>query len=245
MEHLKRFLRPVTWGVLIAMVAEVLVSLIRLVSNAEWIGSVSRADQGVSGVFGLAEAAVLTALVIATVLFGPRDGRSVPLAAAATILVAFGTVAGLVMLIVAVVGSGAGGTIARVLELIGGATDVALKALAAWLLLHAWRASKERIVVPEAEQAAEIEPRQTEPEPGGPATVWAADEAVGVAWRRAADAAAGAPVSGSGVPESAAEPDAQDGPAIVRGGESDPAPRTAAQRWDPADDVTRRDRPTP
>ncbi|HET7723902.1 MAG TPA: hypothetical protein VFK68_04635 [Propionibacteriaceae bacterium] len=180
--------------------------------------------RGVSGLYGLVDALVLTVLALSCVLVSPRTRHAEQLTLAAAILLWLGAVVGLVFLVISLVGAGEG-SLSRILESIGGLTDIALRALMGYALVLGRRvamapADEVRAAEPAAPATGtEVEPAQevTGEISGRPA--WHADEAAGVVWRSAADAASGAPAGTYG----------------------SASPRSGPPVWDPSGDVTRKD----
>ncbi|MBI4899846.1 MAG: hypothetical protein HY829_05150 [Actinobacteria bacterium] len=181
--------------------------------------------RGVSGLYGLVDALVLTVLALACVLVSPPTRHAKQLTLAASVLLWLGAVAGLVFLVVSLVGAGEN-SLSRILESIGGLTDVVLRALMGYGLLLGWRLASAPPAAPDA--AVSGAPEETAQEMVGaggeearsPAPVWRPDDATGVVWRSAADAAGGAPAGTYG----------------------STSPRSGPPVWDPAADVTRHDR---
>jgi hypothetical protein len=215
--------------------------------------------RGVSGLYGLVDALVLTVLALSCVLVGPRTRHAEQLTLAAALLLWLGTVVGVVFLVVSLLAAGES-SVSRVLESIGGLTDVALRVLMGYVLLLARRVAATPEPLAGARAAAPAP--EEEPEPvDEPSTrpIWQPDEATGVVWRSASEAASGAAAgtyASSGgswdVPQEAAElppvrpamSDHPSSPRIAGSHPSPPAPRTGPPIWDPAADVTRRDRET-
>jgi hypothetical protein len=180
--------------------------------------------RGVSGLYGLVDALVLTVLALACVLVSPPTRHAKHLTLAAAVLLWLGAVAGLVFLVVSLVGTGEN-SLSRILESIGGLTDIALRALMGYALLLGWRLASAPPAPPvaavsEVAEAAEEITEGPAGETASPAPVWRPDEATGVVWRSAADAAGGAPAGTYG----------------------STSPRSGPPVWDPAADVTRQDR---
>ncbi len=181
--------------------------------------------RGVSGLYGLVDALVLTVLALACVLVNPPTRHATQLTLAATVLLWLGAVVGLLFLAVSLFGA-AEGSLSRILESVGGLTDVALRALMGYALLLGYRVA---VAAPAASMPAPLEeavartdepPAGEVPQEGHPSLpVWRPDEATGVVWRSAADAARG----------------------VAAGTYDAMAPRPGPPVWDPAADVTRKD----
>jgi len=213
--------------------------------------------RGVSGLYGLVEALVLTVLALACVLVTPKTRHAEQLTLAAAILLWLGAVVGLVFLAVSLVAAGEG-SLSRILESIGGLTDIALRALMGYVLLLAHRVAIAPAPVTEAASTTPTPPISTAP-PDEPSSrpIWQPDEATGVVWRSASEAASGAAAGTYGssggswdVPQEAAElppvrqavSDQPTSPRIIGPDSAPPAPRSGLPSWDPAADVPRRDR---
>ena len=213
--------------------------------------------RGVSGLYGLVDGLVLTVVALSCVLVTPKTRHAEQLTLAAALLLWLGAVVGLVFLVVSLLAAGEG-SLSRILESIGGLTDIALRGLMGYVLVLARRVART--------SALPLEAAPTTPEPavepeaqdeGSSRPIWQPDEATGVVWRSASEAASGAPAgtySASGrswdVPQEAAElppaekavSDQPTSPRIVRTDSMPPTPRSGPPTWDPAADVTRRDR---
>lgn len=211
--------------------------------------------QGISGLYGLVDALVLTVLALACVLVGPQTRHARQLTLVASLLLWFGAAVGLVFLVVSLLAAGEG-SLSRILESIGGLTDIALRALMGYVLLLGRRVAEGSAPTPGAAPATPAAPEVTEP-PVQEATsrpIWQPDEATGVVWRSASDAASGAAAgtyTSSGgswdVPQEAAElppvrqtmSDQPTSPRIIGSHSTQSPPRSGPPSWDPAADVTR------
>jgi len=256
-DRIKGFREPATVIALVVVVAGIAITSGRIVSGSQDLplGQVLR---GVSGLYGLVDALVLTVLALACVLVRPQTRHAVQVTLAAAALIWLGAVVGLVFLGVSLFAGGEG-SIARVLESIGGLTDIALRAMMGYALVLARRVALESADQP----AAPAVPVPLEPVPvdAPRRPTWQSDEATGVVWRSAADAAIGVAAGTYGTagrgwdvdPQVSAPPEVQEttelatpeGPRIVLPGETPTAPRSGPPRWDPAADVTRQDRQSP
>ncbi|MHB1008941.1 MAG: hypothetical protein ACYC1E_06860 [Propionibacteriaceae bacterium] len=180
--------------------------------------------RGVSGLYGLVDALVLTVLALACVLVTPRTRHAEQLTLSAAILVWLGAVVGLVFLVVSLVGAGEG-SLSQILESIGGLTDIALRALMGYALVLGRRVAAAPdtppVVPPSDATVAGAEPGPAEGAVADPGALpaWHPDEAAGVVWRSAADAARGAPA----------------------GSQGSASPRSGPPVWDPTSDVTRKE----
>lgn len=187
--------------------------------------------RGVSGLYGLVDALVLTVLALACVLVSPPTRHAEQLTVSAAILLWLGAAVGLAFLVVSLVGTGEG-SLSRILESIGGLTDIALRALMGYALVLGRRVAAAPGTPPVA--AASVA-TVAGPDPGpadgaradpGALPAWHPDEAAGVVWRSAADAASGAPAGTYG-PASA-------------GTQGSSSARSGPPLWDPTGDVTRK-----
>lgn len=204
-ENLKRFRETLTLIVMVAMVANMVVSVVRLVIALSAQGeTVPAAFQDIANSFmNLSLVVMLGAMVLACLFIQPRTRFAVTLAFWAATIVSIGT---LLTLVAAAIGlSASAGVLAVVLEFLGGLLDIVIKATAAGGLWLVWRAARTGRFA----QAAEPQPEArvvAGPLPGPelveerPAPMWRPDEASGAVWMSAADAAAGGPASGQGVP---------------------------------------------
>lgn len=256
-DRIKGFREPATIVALVVVLVGIAITSGRIASGLQDY-PLPQVLRGVSGLYGLVDALVLTVLALSCVLVRPQTRHAVQLSLAAAALVWLGAVVGLVFLGVSLF-AGGGGSLARVLESIGGLTDIALRVMMGYALVLSRRVAAESAERSATPVLAPVEPAAVEI-PGRQPT-WQSDEATGVVWRSAADAASGAAAgtfraAGRGwdvdpqVPET---PDPRETtlrdtpgqPRIVLPGETDPQPRTGPPSWDPAADVTRQDRQFP
>jgi hypothetical protein len=257
-DRIKGSREPATVVALVVVLAGIAITSGRIATGLRDfpLGQVLR---GVSGLYGLVDALVLTVLALSCVLVRPETRHAVQVTLAAAALIWLGAIVGLAFLVVSLFAGGEG-SIARVLESIGGLTDIALRVMMGYALVLA-----RRVALESANQPAVVDvPVPLE----APATgdtdrhpTWQADEATGVVWRSAADAASGAAAgtyatAGGGwdvgppnLPppqiHETTEPATPEGPRIVLPGETPPEPRSGPPTWDPAADVTRQDRQSP
>ncbi len=205
-ENLKRFRDILTAIIMVAMVANMVVSVVRLVIALSARGeAVPAAFQDIANSFmNLSLVVLLGAMVLACLFIPPRTRFAVTLTFWAATIVSIGT---LLTLVAAAIGlSASAGVLAVVLEFLGGLLDIVIKATAASGLWLVWRATKVgRFAQPEPTETSQIGEIAAGPLPGGepdadtPAPMWRPGEASGAAWRSASDAAAGGPASGQGI----------------------------------------------
>ena len=248
-DRIKAFREPATTVAVIVVLVGIAATSGRIATDLHTY-PLAQLLRGVTGLYGLVDGLVLTALALACVLVAPKTRHASQLTLAAALLLWLGAVAGLVFLVISLLAAGES-SLSRVLDSIGGLTDVALRGLMGYVLLLAHRVA----VAPGVEETRTAPaPVVEEPPKDEPSSrpIWQADEATGVVWRSASEAASGAAAgtySSSGgswdVPQEAAElpPLRQvvsDEPTSPRIRRTHPAP-TAAPTWDPAADVTRRE----
>ena len=197
LDNVVRLREPAAWIVVAVTAASIVLSVTRFGLELGSGVPVSAAAQDVAlTAMNLTLVIVVVALVWACALasLGPRTERLI--AVAATVV----TVGTLVTIVGAGVGASASaGTLAVVLEILGGLLDIVVKLVASatlWLLLRGLRAG--RIAPAAAEpEASPVEPPAeggTEQEaPADEAVGWSLDPTGGAAWASAADAAEGAP----------------------------------------------------
>lgn len=190
---------PAAWTVLAATAASIVLAVVRFVLALGAGVPVAAAAQDMSlGAMNLTWVIVVVALVWACVFTSPtpRAQRLVGLAAA---VVSLGTVITIVGTFVGA--SASAGTVAVLLELLGGLLDIVVKIVATitlWLIRRGMRGG--RIAAAEPEPAAvtplPAEAIQTDPEPEADpdqAPIWRPDPLAGSVWTSAQDAAQGAP----------------------------------------------------
>jgi hypothetical protein len=248
-DRIKAFREPATTVAIIVVLVGIAATSGHLAAEAH-TNPLAQVLRGVTGLYGLVDGLVLTALALACVLVTPRTRHASQLTLAATLLLWLGAVAGLVFLVISLLAAGES-SLSRVLDSIGGLTDVALRGLMGYVLLLAHRVAD----APAVEETRTTPAPVVEESPKDTPTsrpIWQANEAAGVVWRSASDAASGAAAgtySSSGgswdVPQEAAElpplrQAVSDEPISPRIRRTHPAP-AAAPTWDPAADVTQRE----
>lgn len=257
-DRIKGFREPATVIALVVVLAGIAITSGRIATGLQDF-PLAQVLRGVSGLYGLVDALVLTVLALACVLVRPQTRHAIQVTLAAAALIWFGAIVGLVFLGVSLFAGGEG-SIARVLESIGGLTDIALRVMMGYALVLARRVALESANQPEA-AAVPVPLEPPAPEDAGQRPTWQSDEATGVVWRSAADAASGAAAGtygtagrgwgvGPQVPappqgQETTEPATPEGPRIVLPGETPMEPRSGPPTWDPAADVTRQDRQSP
>jgi hypothetical protein len=258
-DRIKSYREPATVVALVVVLLGIAITSGRIASGLQDL-PLAQVLRGVSGLYGLVDALVLTVLALTCVLVRPQTRHAVQVTLAAAALIWLGAVVGLVFLFVSLFAAGEG-SVARVLESIGGLTDIALRVLMGYALVLS-----RRVALESASPATPVlEPAQPVPAaaPDDPARrpTWQSDQATGVVWRSAADAASGAAAGTYGAagrgwdvdpqtPEApplreTTGPDTPGGPRIVLPDETTPEPRSGPPIWDPAADVTRQDRQSP
>jgi hypothetical protein len=252
-DRIKAFREPATTVAIVAVLVGIAATSGRIATEVHTY-SLAQVLRGVTGLYGMVDGLVLTALALACVLVAPKTRHASQLTLAAALLLWLGAVAGLVFLGISLLAAGEG-SLSRVLDSIGGLTDVALRGLMGYVLLLAHRVAE----APAAELTSTTPASVVEEPPREEASsrpIWQPDEATGVVWRSASEAASGAAagtyssLGGSwDVPQEAAElpPLRQafsDEPTSPRIRRTHPTP-TAAPTWDPAADVTRTDQEPP
>ncbi len=257
-DRIKAFREPATIVAIVVVLVGIAVTSGRIATDLHTY-SLAHVLRGVSGLYGLVDALVLTVLALACVLIGPQTRHAPQLTRAASLLLWLGAVVGLVFLVVSLLAAGEGSW-SRLLESVGGLTDIALRGLMGYVLILAQRVATMPVatsappptVLPSGTPAVEPPRDDSSRRP-----IWQPDEATGVVWRSAADAASGAaagtyqPAGGTwALPSEATAPpsvrppsgDQPSGPRIVGPEDKSPPPRSGPPVWDPAADVTRRDR---
>ena len=251
-DRIKAFREPATIVALVVVLVGIAITSGRIATDLRTY-PLAQVLRGVTGLYGLVDALVLTVLTLACVLVGPQTRHAAQLALAASLLLWLGAAVGLVFLVISLLSAGEGSW-SRFLESIGGLTDIALRGLMGYVLILARRVAAGPVSTP---------PPSGTPVPDAPGAdssrrpTWQPDEATGVVWRSAADAASGAAAgtytstggSWDVSPEATELPpvrqpssDQPSSPRIIGPDDSPPAPRSGPPVWDPAADVTRRDR---
>ncbi len=256
-DRVKSFREPATIIAIVVVLVGIAVTSGRIATGLQDF-PLAQVLRGISGPYGLVDALVLTVLALSCAVVRPVTRHAAQITLAASLLLWLGVLAGLAFLVISMFAAGEG-SFSRVLESIGGLTDIALRVLMAYALVLARRVVAE----PQPATAASVEeaPAQGVVEDPTRRPTWQSDEATGVVWRSAADAASGAAAGtygGSGrgwqvdpqgadtvpLPEPSARPGVG-GPRIILPSEDSPEPRTGPPSWDPAADVTRRDQRPP
>ncbi len=255
-DRIKAFREPATIVAIVVVLVGIATTSGRIATDLRTY-PLAQVLRGVTGLYGLVDALVLTVLALACVLVGPQTRHARQLTLAASLLLWLGAVVGLVFLVLSLLAAGEG-SVSRILESIGGLTDIVLRGLMGYVLLLGRRVAEGSGALPEAVPATPV-PEVSEPPADEPSSrpIWQADEATGVVWRSASDAASGAAAgtyTSSGgswdVPQEAAElppvrrtkTDQPTSPRIIGSHSTQSPPRSGPPSWDPAADVTRRDR---
>ena len=246
-DRIKAFREPATIIAIVVVLVGIAVTSGRIATDLHTY-PLAQVLRGVSELYGPVDALVLTVLALSCVLVGPKTRHAAQLSLAAWLLLWLGAAAGLVFLLVSLLAAGET-SLSRVLESVGGLTDIALRALMGYALLLAHRvalAPAPTTVAQPTLPAPEVEPAPEDERSSRP--IWEPDEATGVVWRSASEAASGAAAgtyrsSGGSwdVPQEAAElPPVRQGvsaqptsPRIARSATEPPAPRTGPPSWDP------------
>ena len=192
-DRIKAFREPATVVVIVVVLVGIAVASGRIATDLHTY-PLAQVLRGVSGLYGLVDALVLTVLTLSCVLIGPQTRHAPQLTLAASLLVWLGAVVGLAFLIVSLFAPGEGSW-SRFLESVGGLTDIALRGLMGYVLVLARRVATTPVatsaptpaVLPSAIPAPESSQEDPSRRP-----IWQPDEATGVVWRSAADAASGA-----------------------------------------------------
>jgi len=257
-DRIKTFREPATIVAIVVVLVGIAVTSGRIATDLHTY-PLAQVLRGVSGLYGLVDALVLTVLTLACVLIGPQTRHAPQLTLGASLLLWLGAVVGLVFLVVSLLAAGEGSW-SRFLDSVGGLTDIALRGLMGYVLILAQRVATTPVatsaptptVLPSGTPAPEAPREDSSRRP-----TWQPDEATGVVWRSAADAASGAAAgtytstggSWDVSPEATELPpvrqpssDQPSSPRIIGPDDSPPAPRSGPPVWDPAADVTRRDR---
>lgn len=250
-DRIKAFREPATVVAILVVLVGIAVTSGRIASE---LRTYPLADvlRGVTGLYGLVDGLVLTALALSCVLVGPATRHAAQLSLAATVLLWLGAAVGAAFLVISLLAAGEG-SLARVLESIGGLTDIVIRGLMGYVLLLGHRVAAGPATVPATPVPPTPEPSQDEP---SSKPLWQPDEATGVVWRSAADAARGAAAgtyrsSGGSwdVPEEAPElppvrgavSDEPTSPRVAGSYPTQSSPRSGPPTWDPAPDVSRPD----
>lgn len=254
-DRVKSFREPATVIAIVVVLVGIAVTSGRIATGLQDF-PLAQVLRGIGGLYGLVDALVLTVLALSCAVVRPVTRHAAQITLAASLLLWLGVLAGVAFLVISMFVAGEG-SFARVLESNGGLTDITLRVLMAYALVLARRVASEPVPVAAvpAQPDATTTPVVTQDPARRP--TWQSDEATGVVWRSAADAASGAAAGtygGSGrgwqvdpqgpetvpLPEPTARPQAA-GPRIILPAEDGAEPRTGPPSWDPAADVTRRD----
>ncbi len=193
-DRLKRFREPAALVALLVVLFECGATLVRFFLEARTTPATT-VMRGTTGLFGLVDAMVLTALVLACVMVAPVTRWARQLTLGSAIVMTVGALAGVVFLLGALLDPA--GWFSRLLESLGGFAEIIFKGLFAWLLWNAYRA----VVDSEAEAARpapDVVGQAVVPPDPTRQPIWTADTASGAVWRRAGDAAMGAAATGVG-----------------------------------------------
>lgn len=200
-DNLKRSREPLTWMLIVLVLAQLVLGLVRLVLAVSVDGRTlpEAAQEYGASLLSLAAAIGLVALVCTCFFISPALRRARVITVVAALVLGLGVLATLVC---AVIGAlDAGGTIGLAMTVLGSLLDVGLKALAAgalWVLLRGVGAGR---IDPAPAVPGLALPEPVEPAPDVRPTVWQPGEATGAVWRTAGDAAAGLPGRTAGDPD--------------------------------------------
>lgn len=203
LENIRRLREPAAWVVLAVTAAGLVLALVRFVLELS-TGSAdfSAAAQDVAlRAMNLTLVVVVVGLVWSCVFVQPPTPGAPRLATAAALVVTLGTLLTMAGTLLGL--SASAGVLGVVLEFLGGLLDIILKSVAAmtlWLIHRGLRGGR---IQPAAVEPAGPPATLQAPAPPGPAQAppsWAPETAAGSVWLSAADAAQGAPASGTGVP---------------------------------------------
>lgn len=202
-DNLKRFRQPLAVIVILAIVASMVISLVRLVIELTTGETpVFAAFQDIaSSAMNLTLVVLLVVLVWGCLFVAPATRDAVRITRVAAWVVTAGTLLTLVATLLGL--SASAGVFGVVLEFLGGLLDIILKAVAAgvlWIILRAIGGGR-LSTPPPAESVLEVAPTAAPPveAPSAP-PAWRPSEASGSVWRTAQDAASGTPAAGHGTP---------------------------------------------
>lgn len=206
-ENLMRLREPAAWVVIGVTAVSIVLSVVRFVlalTTSDTTFSAAAQDVAL-GAMSLTLVLAVVAVVLVSVFHAPVAGARRLVLAAATV-VTIGTVLTVLGALLGLPASA--GTLAVVLEVLGGLLDIVLKIVGAvtlWLIHRGMSAGRIEVapaVVTRPDAGAEVEASAPEAKPQtGP--TWTPDAAAGTVWTSASDAASGAQPSGWGVPGSA------------------------------------------
>lgn len=202
-ENLKRIREPLTWAVIALLLANIVLGIVELVVQLQQSVPLFEAFQAIGGsLMNISLVIAVVALVCTCFFIAPatRHARAVTIVAA--VVLSVGVLLTLVSYVLGAVS--ADNAFGKVVEILGGLLDLALKALAAgslWVLLRGVSAGRIDTAAPAvpgtvdspAELGEAAAAGQTDDASSGQSTTWARSEATGAVWRTADDAAAGAP----------------------------------------------------
>ncbi|HOB05407.1 MAG TPA: hypothetical protein PKM36_09085 [Propionibacteriaceae bacterium] len=188
-DRLKRFREPAAIVALLVVLFQCGATIVRFVIEAR-TAPVTTVMRGTTGLFGLVDAMVLTALTLSCVMVVPVTRWAKQLTLVSAVIMAIGALSGLVLLVGALLDPA--GWFSRFLESLGGIAEIVFKALFAWLLWNGFRAVVELENEPAAAPVPVVPDQTAVPPDPTRAPTWSADAATGVVWRRAGDAATGA-----------------------------------------------------
>lgn len=189
-DRVKAFREPATMVAIVVVLVGIAVTSGRIATDLQ-TSPLAQVLRVVTGLYGLVDGLVLTVLALSCVLVAPKTRHASQLTLGAAVLLWLGAASGLVFLVITLAARES--SLSRVLDSVGGLTDVALRGLMGYALLLAHRVA----VAPEAPTEA----TRTTPAPGAAESppeelasrpIWQPDEATGVVWRSASDAASGA-----------------------------------------------------
>lgn len=221
LDNINRLREPAAWTVIAVTAVSIILAVVRFALAIGSGAPLPTAAQDASlQAMSLTLAAVVVALVWVCVFHDPTPNAAGVTHAAAWV-VTLGTIVTILGSLIGLTASA--GTVAMILEFLGGLLDVVLKFGAAailWLIHRGLRAG--RISIKQEPAPAAIE------EAKGPATTWTADTASGAVWTSASAAAEGAEPSGQG---RAAAAGWQVVPKAIEPDAATPAPTNPADRW--------------
>ena len=202
-DNLKRFRQPLAIIVILAIVASIAISLVRLVIELTTGDTpVFAAFQDIANsAMNLTLVVLLVVLVWGCLFVAPATKDAVRITRVAAWVVTGGTLLTLVATLLGL--SASAGVFGVILEFMGGLLDIILKAVAAgvlWIILRAIGGGRLQ-TPPAAEPVLDATPSAApavEPPVAPPA--WRPSEASGSVWRTAQDAAAGTPAAAHGTP---------------------------------------------
>jgi hypothetical protein len=199
-ENLKRIREPLAWAVIAVLVANIVLGIVQLVLQVQQSVPLFDAFQAIGGsLMNISLVIAVVALVCTCFFIAPATRHARPLTIVAAAVLTLGVLLTLVSYVLGAVA--ADNVFGKVVEIIGGLLDLALKAIAAgslWVLLRGVSAGRIDTAAPAEPVAAESPVESpavgsTAAPAGEERTSWQRGEATGAVWRTADDAAAGAP----------------------------------------------------